>query len=425
MSTKKKPIARAKPLTRKTKYRKPPSASNPPKRGTRAPKDDNTFLGIEKPNSLGANIGSFVGHGAQQLIKYLTGFGDYHIDKNSIIEGGMSPPQMVNSLNRGGFIVRHREYVADITASTSFVNQTFDINPGLSGSFPYLSQIAKAFELYRLRGLVYEFKSMSSDSVLSSGASTALGTVAMATQYNSLNPGFTNLIAMENHEFSSACKPSCDMYHPVECKKSLLPASELYTRTGAVPAGADIRLFDLGQFNIATSGMQNATGVIGQLWCTYEIEFYQAKYDAPSSILTDKWKLTGADNTAWLGTAKTAVPGSSLGLSFTTNVLTFPKTVRDGKYFFHMKIVPVGGSAAWVIPSITSVNCSFETVFCSALGFDDNSASGSANMTGIVYVLGAWVKIDGPSATLTFAGGTLATSNVDLIMTQVDSNIGS
>lgn len=377
------------------------------------------------PRSIGSEIGSWIGHGAQKLIKNITGFGDYSVETNSILQGGITPPDIVNTITKGGFIVRHREYICDIPASVDFSNQSFDINPGLHGSFPYLSQIAKAFELYRMRGMVFEFKSMSSDAVLSTSSSSALGTVAMATQYNALSNPFTNLIALQNHEYSNAAKPSVDFYHPVECKKSLVSVSELYVRTGEVESNADIRLYDLGQFNIATVGMQNATGIIGQLWCTYEVEFHQAKYDAPTSVLTTKAQCSGCSNTAWFGLTPSVVAGSSLGLTIGSNILTFPTSIRDGKYLLHMKIVPTGGSAAMVLPTITPDNCTLDDVWCAAAGFDNNSQSGTPSMTGVAYTIGAWITINAASAKLTFSGGTLATSNTDIVMTQVDADIST
>lgn len=390
-------------------------------------KNDNTFLGIEKPNSLGANIGSFVGHGAQKLFSFLSGFGDYHVEKNSLLEGGMSPPQIINTVNKNGFIVRHREYIADITASTTFVNRTYDINPGLSGSFPYLSQIAKAFELYRMRGLVYEFKSMSSDSVLSSGASTALGTVALATQYNSLSAPFTNLIALENHEFSNACKPSCDMLHPVECKKSLVSVSELYTRTGSVPDNADIRLYDLGQLNVATSGMQNAVGVIGQLWCTYEIEFYQAKYDAPTSILSEHIANFSTSSTNWLGTTHSFSTGNSLGVGIEPNVITFPNNIRDGT--FQITCFWKGGAPGlWVKPGfLQGPDSSYANI---KIVWDD-ATQGYASAPADSVTASNWfmysviVEILKPNATFTFSGGNMVAGEGDLWITQVDADINT
>lgn len=215
----------------------------------------------------------------------IRGFGDYSIGSNTILQGGMSPPMITNSVVNGGVIVRHREYLRDIIAAELFTNLQFSINPGITETFPWLSQIANSFEQYRFRGLVFEFKSTSADVVLSSAASTALGTVVMGTKYNVLDDPFTNKFEMENWEFTTSCKPSNSCMHPIECAKSQTPVSMLYIRAGDLdPAkDGDKRLYDLANFNIAVVGLQNSfnavTSAIGELWCTYEIELYKPKLE--------------------------------------------------------------------------------------------------------------------------------------------------
>lgn len=383
----------------------------------------------EKDNqSIGSRIGSFLGHGAQQIVKALTGFGDYNVEANSIMEGGMSPPEIVNTVQKNGFIVRHREYIMDVLATQNFTNTTLDINPGLGGTFPYLTQIAKAFELYRMRGLVFEFKSMSSDAVLSSSASSSLGVVAMATQYNSLNPAFTTLIQMENHEFASASKPSCDFYHPVECKKSLIPNTELYVRTGDVDKG-DIRLYDIGQFNIATSGMQNASGnsIIGQLWATYEVEFFQARYDVPTGILTDHIFNTSISGSTPLGSVHSFSAGNSIGLGIDTTSITFPQNIRDGHYLILMRYVTVGSAAAFVAPLITAPAAgTFQILqmWGNGTGPDLATNGNSADVTSTTFHLAYIINILSPSVKVSWGtAGTIPSSNMDLFVTQMDADI--
>jgi len=215
----------------------------------------------------------------------IRGFGDYSIKHNTIMSGGMSPPMITNSVVTGGVILRHREYLRDISAATNFTNLQFDVNPGINATFPWLSQIATSFEQYKFRGLVFEFKSMAADVVLSNAASTALGTVIMGTKYNVLELPFTNKFEMENWEFTSSCKPSCNLMHPIECAASQTPVDMLYIRTSNATQGAmagDLRLYDLCNFNIAVQGMQN-TGQdgtsIGELWATYEVELYKPKLE--------------------------------------------------------------------------------------------------------------------------------------------------
>lgn len=193
--------------------------------------------------------------------------------------GGMTPPMIQNSMNGGGIIVRHREYIADIISSTAFQNRNLPINPGLTSTFPWLAQIANAFEQYRFRGLIFEFKSLSADSLISTSTNIGQGTVIMATQYNSLSPGFSTKIEMENYEFANSAKPSISFMHPVECAMYQTPNTPLYVRNGAIPPGSDERLYDLGNFNLATQGLPSNDGSIGELWCTFEIEFFKPKYN--------------------------------------------------------------------------------------------------------------------------------------------------
>lgn len=193
--------------------------------------------------------------------------------------GGMSPPMITNSMNSGAIIVRHREYIGDIISTTAFTNRNFPINPGMVGTFPWLAQIANAFEQYRFRGLIFEFKSLSADALISASTNIGQGTVIMATQYNALSPGFSTKIEMENYEFANSCKPSCSFMHPVECATYQTPNTPLYVRSGAIPTGSDERLYDLGNFNLATQGLPSDTGSVGELWATFEIELFKPKYN--------------------------------------------------------------------------------------------------------------------------------------------------
>ena len=148
-----------------------------PKVTKKAParKKTNSFL-PKAPESIGSSIGSWIGHGAQQLVKLVTGFGDYRIQRNSLMPGALEPPLIVNEKPfYGGVLVRHREYIADVLATTTFTTTSYNINAGLLQTFPWFSEVALAFEQYCVHGLIFEFKTMSSDTVLSTSTNTALG----------------------------------------------------------------------------------------------------------------------------------------------------------------------------------------------------------------------------------------------------------
>lgn len=187
----------------------------------------------------------------------------------SAILGG-DPPTVQNS--SGGFIVRHREYIGDLNTSQSFSNYAFSLNPGLNSTFPWLATVAQNFEEWVPRGIVFEFKTTSSDAVVSTNANAALGTVIMATEYNPYNGFFASKQQMENYEFAKSCKPSQSMLHGVECKKTQNPLGKYFVRTQAVPTSQDARFYDLGVFQIAAVGMQSNGAPCGELWVSYEIE---------------------------------------------------------------------------------------------------------------------------------------------------------
>lgn len=315
----------------------------------------------------GALIGGAIGKGAHKMFKALTGFGDYSVQENTLLTGGMSPPQIINSHASGGFIVRHREYIKDIDAATAFTLEAFPLNPGVASTFPWLSQIATSFEQYRLRGAVFEFKSLSSDAVLSSATSSALGAIIMATDYNVLGATFPDKMQMENYQFANSSKPSCGFLHPIECKKSLTPVSELYIRDGPVPTGADARLYDLGLFQIAAVGMQAASGVAGELWITYEVELFKPKIN-PNEILADHFIFVGTvSGTAILGnvTDNALQSGSTLGgsLGVASNTYSFPGGLaKDSRWLITYN--NEGNTDVTVTyPTITAVGCTIENFF--------------------------------------------------------------
>lgn len=309
----------------------------------------------------GTGVGSFLGGKLGHLIETVTGFGDYHVDNNTVLTGGMSPPQVVNSVEKGGVIIRHREFIGDIAATVNFTIQSYLIQPGLADTFPWLSQIANGFEQYRLRGMLFEFKSTASDAVLSTATSSALGTVMMMTEYDIADAIPSGKRQMLNAEYSSSSKPSCSFIHPIECKKSLSAQNILYTR-GAIapPANFDQRLYDFARFHIATEGMQAASGLCGELWVTYEIELLKPQLayfgfadHYITSLVTSARPLgtVVGSNIARGGTIGGVISGAGTDYSF-------PFQVSSGQYYFSYTVI--GGGATLVFaPNVTLTNATF------------------------------------------------------------------
>lgn len=363
----------------------------------------------------GGAIGSAIGGVAQGLIKHFTGVGDYTIEANTLMGANFSPPELINKSHRG-VCLRHREFITDITASSAFDLTAYDINPGLSTTFPWLAGVANNFEQYAITGMIFEYKSLSADYTTASSA--ALGYVVMATQYNPLQPQFQDKIHMENYEFANSAKPSESFIHPIECKKALTPTDPLYVRTGPVEDNADQRLYDLGKFQIATGG-NTGSGVLGELWCTYEVCFYKPKLvDADDDVLSAHWRLSTVVGGGSLGTLQVPDDDNTIDIIFTPTSMTFPATMNHGKFLITWNCV--GASTAVTAPVVTAASgCSIPLDFAGhTIGqFSTPNAGGtSTSMTWQAVVI-----ISDYSAVVSVAGGTLnaSISSCDLHIAQM------
>lgn len=248
----------------------------------------------EAGRALAGPVGGALGGLANRALYALTGFGDYQVKNNVLLETN-GPPSVVNRSNKE-FVVRHREYITDIYSTagpantpSAFGNLTFSINPGDAVTFPWLSTIADKFEQYRVEGMVFEYKSLYSDAVVTQNGS--IGSVVLATEYNAGAPAFTSKQAMENYQFAQSCKPSLSVLHPVECARSQNVLSELYVRPGAVPAGEDVKTYDFGDFQIASQGIPlGAAGAavnMGELWVSYQIALIKPRIPTSASTYID------------------------------------------------------------------------------------------------------------------------------------------
>lgn len=250
----------------------------------------------------------------------IMGFGAYRFGRKSrgIREPGI--PRVQNSTR--GVIVRHKEFLTDVPSSISFSSVTYPLNPGIDGSFPWLARVAQNFEEWLPRGIVVEYRTTSSDTLLA--ANPALGSVIIATQYNSVNPDFTNKQQMENYEGAISCKPSVSMIHQVETKRSQTQQDEFYIRTAAPPANADLRLYDLGKVQVATVGSQANGNIIGEIWISYEVELRKPKIPTDQIVETAHFIIP----VGTAGVSPAAPFGTSTALRLPTSGSTLAATIQ-------------------------------------------------------------------------------------------------
>jgi len=375
-------------------------------------------------NIAGAAQGARYGYNAGNQAATIMGMGAYTIKQNSLSNKGTVDSVPYMHSNDQNFVVRHTEFLGNVissgTANTFNISAPYPLNPGLSGTFPWLSSIAENFQEYSFRGLAFFFKSTSADAIASS-TNTTLGTVMMGTQYNPIVPAFAGKLQMLNEYYSNDCKPSDNMVHLIECDPAENPYKVQYVRAGAVPTGASVQNYDLGTFYIATAGFQGTNVVCGELYVTYEVEL---KKPIPFGLSTqpDGFHLTattGITTAAPFGTNSTFRYNSWFGFaaSFASNVLTIPAGF-GGTFMVYYSVV--GSSAALGNVNLSVSNLTSYSAF-GANGSSAFQAGGSVTNT-ISWIIETYTinQSDIPS-TITFSGGTLPTSptSMDLIVVPI------
>lgn len=226
-------------------------------------------LGSAAGGYLGYPVaGGQIGHTLGAALSKWMGAGDYQIAKNTLLSSG-DVPAMHNTGQ--SIVVRHKEFVTEVTSSINFlVRKTINLNPGLPGSFPWLSNVAKNYQEYKIRGMVFHYVPTSGTAVGSTN--TALGSVMFQTTYRASDAPPGSKAEMLNEYCANECVPSDTVCHPIECDPKENPFQIQYTRNTAIPAGDSQLLYDLGTTYIAVTGQQANDVVLGDVWVTYEVE---------------------------------------------------------------------------------------------------------------------------------------------------------
>ena len=241
-----------------------------------------TFSNIGRGLGMASNIpflgdaGAWAGDHASKFF----GFGDYGpTQSNQLVGGGSGATVNASSDLTGDIYYSHREFVGNVIASataagSSTLQQTvFQLNPGLSATFPFLSQLASNFELYDFQGLMFEYKPTSGENA----TANSLGKIIMATQYDPDADPFLNSVQIQNYDYAASCKPSVPMIHGVETANSQQAVNMMYIRTGN--SSKDRVFTDLGKFVVATEGIPFSTAgtqILGELWVTYRVKLSRA-----------------------------------------------------------------------------------------------------------------------------------------------------
>lgn len=212
-------------------------------------------------------------------------------------------PPMLTSVARG-VVVRHSEFIADVTSGTSFVNALtgYRINAGNYNLFPWLSGVARNFEKYEFTRLVFKW--------IPHCATTTPGMVSMAVDYDAADDTPTERkeimqykthVTGPNYEVHAMVCDSSDLRSTV-AMRYVLNNSDWDLDGVSYPGNTDRRLYDVGYMWASSESSPSVS--TGDLWVDYEVKLIQPEYAkvcTPTDFVIEGRSVSGSGKTDPLG----------------------------------------------------------------------------------------------------------------------------
>jgi hypothetical protein len=287
-------------------------------------------------------------------LKQESGFSENLRMEAPVAFGSMTKVSKPN-LGRARTIVKHSEYIADINGSAAFtIQQTIFGNPGLLASFPWLSQIASAYEKYRILKIRYRFET--------EAPTTYTGSIFLSPEFNPQDAAPLNKLQTFQNEDTVRTVP----WRGICCvipAKYLKVYNDYFVRSAALAVNQDLKTYDPFVLYVCSQGQANGN-LAGEIWVDYEIELLNPIGNAAGGSLLgfDALGVTSAGLTnTHIFTGLVNYSSSIIGITPTTNVMTlYPLTIGN-EYLVFMQCSGNGSSA---IPTVnsggTAITANFE-----------------------------------------------------------------
>jgi len=160
--------------------------------------------------------------------------------------------------------IQHREFIGNVTGTVAFNVTKFVMNPGLVGSFPWLSTIASSWEEYKFRNLKIRY--------LTRTGSATPGSVIIAPDYDASDDNPSSETTLATYQDARGDAPWKDMEVKLQRLDLSGPVKRHFVRNTALAANQDIKLYDVANLFVATT---DGTAVAwGKLWIEYDVEFF-------------------------------------------------------------------------------------------------------------------------------------------------------
>jgi hypothetical protein len=313
----------------------------------------------------------------------------------------------IQSMRNGDCRIVHREYIQDVVANatgppTTFSVATISINPGIQATFPWLSKIAQNFESYRFRKLNFCYET--------EAPSSLGGTLVLAVDYDAIDNVPLSKQQALAYRSSVRSAPWTECCHK-SVSEDLHKLKSNYVRSGALPAGTDLKTYDVGNLFVVTQGVTTSSAVCGELYVEYDLDLltplYEPVFQTGSSVNASG---AGSTTTNLLGTS--AVAAGSIGISHVNNVLTLTNLVVGSD--FSLSIGLSGVSISGTLAAAATSGCTAGAAFAPTV------VTQTADSALFTYIATA------TTAVVTLSGITLFTTpaNAAVIVSMNASNGG-
>lgn len=313
---------------------------------------------------------------AAKKFRSFTGLGDYKVSYNSLVTGAGGNQLAASAVGRA-LVISNKEYLGDLsvhpTTVGAFNATSYVINPGNITTFPWLNVLALQYDQYKPMGIVFEFRTTTTDSTTNS----AIGSIIMATEYDVQDAAFGSKQDMLNSAYSNESKMSEDCVHGLECDPAELSRKIFFIRKSGTQLNTlDIRDYDMARFTIATQGGSLTAGtIIGSLYVHYEFAFYKEQ-------LYGGIKNRGLMHQMWYGEIPASTPigiswwrnqngvfrGIDMGITVSGGTITIPRRWAGATFLIRIMARQLG--ATWTVPGIPGITISgatqltaYDTVF--------------------------------------------------------------
>lgn len=166
------------------------------------------------------------------------------------------------SASRNCCRIRHKEFISNISGTSSFTTSYFPVNPGQSATFPWLSRMAANWERYHFHACRFVLHARI--------ATTESGSVLMAPDYDASDESPTTEQVMTTYRGCVETAPWKDLI-------CVLNARDMYNATGEHfirldgDDSVELKLYDVASFYVGTVN-GGSTNLWGKLWVEYDVE---------------------------------------------------------------------------------------------------------------------------------------------------------